>query len=839
VSCEILADLFPDIVDRLALGVVVQGRDGRIVLCNPAAERILGLSRASLLGRDSMDPRWRAIREDGQEFPGTEHPAMLTLADGQPRSGVLMGIIRPDGVLVWIEIDTAPIHHAPDARPEWVIASFSDISARRALESELRESEMRFRQLADNIDLVFWINTPDWLRVDYISPAYERIWQRPAAELLRNGMDWFEAVIEEDRPAVLEVIEGLRHGDWRSIVFPPYRILRPDGSTRWISARAFPIRDATGAITRVAGIAEDSSTTHEQQRHLEEMAHLDALTHLPNRTLLGDRMRQSIARGRRSGQLLAVCVLDLDGFKPVNDQLGHDSGDDLLVQLAGRLLQTVRAEDTVARLGGDEFVLLLGNLSSVVEVEDALTRVLNAIAVPFQLGDHSVRVSASIGVTLHPNDGGDADTLLRHADHAMYLAKEAGKNRFHLFNPALEIRDRENRVALQRIEAALRAKQFTLHYQPIVDCRLGKAVGVEALIRWRHPLLGMLSPDEFLPLIESHARLTLDIGYWAIEAAIAQADEWRAQGIDLAVSINVFPQQFRDPDFHDRITGMLGRHPNLPPARIALEIIESSALEDIVAAHRLMQRGAGLGIHYALDDFGTGYSSMTYLRRLPVRVLKIDQSFVRDMLVDPEDMAIVEAIIGLAGAFRHQVVAEGVETLEQIVMLAELGCNLIQGYALAKPMAPEAIPDWTRAFKPDPSWRFDDARPLTRDDFQLILAEVNHRHWLRQLLTWNAENGADSLPALDDHACAFGHWYHGDGLQRYGSLPEYTDAEPLHHAVHEQARRLVDCRGDAQARAQIEVDLLAVSESFVTHLARLRRAVVNDQSGRSPLKEVK
>jgi diguanylate cyclase (GGDEF)-like protein/PAS domain S-box-containing protein len=513
VSREILADLFPEIVDRLVQGVVVQGRDGRIVLCNLAAERILGLSRESLLGRDSMDPRWRASHEDGRPFPGAEHPTMLTLADGQPRSGILMLIHRPDGTQAWIEIDTAPICHVPGERPEWVIASFNDVGARRALESDLRESEIRFRQLAENIDLVFWINTPDWCRVEYISPAYERIWQRPIAELYREGMAWFEAVVEEDRDAVRAAILAHAQGDWRILVFPRYRILRPDGSPRWISARAFPIRDASGAITRVAGIAEDITIAHEQQCRLEELAHLDALTHLPNRTLLGDRMQQAMARGRRTGQILAVCLLDLDGFKPVNDQLGHESGDELLVQLADRLQQTVRADDTVARLGGDEFVLLLGNLTSTVEVEDALTRVLKAVAAPFQIADHGVRVSASIGVTLHPNDGGDADTLLRHADHAMYLAKEAGKNRFHLFNPALEIRDRENRAALQRIDSALKARQFILNYQPIVDCRLGKAVGVEALIRWRHPILGLLAPDEFLPLIESNTRIALDVGY--------------------------------------------------------------------------------------------------------------------------------------------------------------------------------------------------------------------------------------------------------------------------------------------------------------------------------------
>ncbi|MBK6741955.1 MAG: EAL domain-containing protein [Hydrogenophilales bacterium] len=556
------------------------------------------------------------------------------------------------------------------------------------LQTRLEESELRFRQFADNIDLVLWIGTPDWQKVNYISPAYERIWQRSAESLYTNSMSWLESVVEEDRPALLDTIANQAQGDWQSIVFSPYRIRVPDNGMRWIAASAFPIRDAQGRIEAVAGIAEDISARYQQQQQLEDLAHLDPLTRLPNRVLLADRMQLAMARGRRTGQMLAVCMLDLDGFKPVNDQLGHKAGDDLLIQLAGRLTQTVRADDSVARLGGDEFVLLIGNLNSIGEAEEALNRVLKVINTPFHLGDQHVRVTASIGVTLFPNDGGDADTLLRHADHAMYLAKEGGKNQYHQFNPTLEIRDRENREALERIERALHQGQFVMYYQPIVDCLRGRPTGVEALIRWNHPILGVLSPNEFLPLIEGHDQLALEVGAWAAESAIAQAEAWQQSGHDLSVSINVFPQQFRDLDFSRRIEDMLARHPGLPPGNLTLEIVESSALEDVVSASRMMKEGDRLGVRYALDDFGTGYSSMTYLRRLPVHTLKIDQSFVHDMLTDPEDLAIIEAIIGLAAAFRHRVIAEGVETLDQILMLTELGCPLIQGYAWPVPWRP-------------------------------------------------------------------------------------------------------------------------------------------------------
>jgi len=317
------------------------------------------------------------------------------------------------------------------------------------LAESLAESEARFRQLAENIEAVFWINTPGWQRVLYISPAYERIWGRSAASLYAQGMDWFDAVLPEDRPALLEKLPNKTSGDWQTIEFPPYRIRRPDGGIRWIAARSYSIHDERGRIVRVAGIAEDISERHAYQAHLEDLAHYDPLTHLPNRRLLADRMQQALVHAHRGGQWLAICVLDLDGFKPVNDRHGHKMGDQLLISVARRLQDSVRGDDTVARLGGDEFVLLLGGLDSLKEVDETLARLLLSIASPHGLVEPPIILSASIGITLYPNDAGDADTLLRHADHAMYLAKEAGKNRYQLFSPALEPREQNNGAAWQ------------------------------------------------------------------------------------------------------------------------------------------------------------------------------------------------------------------------------------------------------------------------------------------------------------------------------------------------------------------------------------------------------
>jgi diguanylate cyclase (GGDEF)-like protein/PAS domain S-box-containing protein len=822
-------EIFQEAIEKLAQGVLIHDRDGRISYCNDSAQRILGLPCDQIVGHDSPERGWDMLHDDGSEYPYEIYPSTLTLRDGRPVRNVRMGIRKASGDIAWIEINTTPLLDAPDGRIKAVITTFHDVTLRRELEAQLRESQLRFRQFAENIDLVLWIGTPDWRTVDYVSPAFETIWGLPAATLYANGMAWLESVIEEDRPALLNTIAEQAQGDWQSIVFPPYRIRKPDDGLLWIAARAFPIRNAEGGIERVAGIAEDISMRHQQQEHLEDLAHVDPLTRLPNRTLLADRMHQAMARSRRTGEMLAVCLLDLDGFKQVNDQLGHKAGDSLLIQLAGRLIQTVRADDTVARLGGDEFVLLLGSVDSVGKAEEALSRVLKVIETPFRLGDQNVRVSASIGITLFPNDGGDADTLLRHADHAMYLAKEGGKNQYHQFNPTLEIRDRENREALERIERALHQGQFILHYQPIVDCLRSRPTGVEALIRWNHPILGLLTPNEFLPLIEGHDQLALEVGAWAAESAIAQAEAWQQSGIDLRVSINVFPQQFRDMDFTRRIEDMLARRPALPPGRITLEIVESSALEDVVSASRLMKEGERLGICYALDDFGTGYSSMTYLRRLAVNTLKIDQSFVHDMLTDPEDLAIIEAIIGLASAFRHHVIAEGVETLDQILMLNELGCHLIQGYALAHPMPADEIPGWLLDFTPDPRWRVNASQHLSRDDFQLILAEVHHRQWLHQLQGWyrqDVEQRGDP-PPLEPELCSFGRWHAGEGLQRYGHLPEFHATTELHQRVHALAHQIVVHRlaGTSDGCQDREAAMLDASETFISALIGLRRTV--------------
>jgi EAL domain-containing protein (putative c-di-GMP-specific phosphodiesterase class I) len=355
-------------------------------------------------------------------------------------------------------------------------------------------------------------------------------------------------------------------------------------------------------------------------------------------------------------------------------------------------------------LGGDEFVAVLIDLESDTDSTPMLTRLLESAALPVQLGELRLQVSASLGVTYYPQELDiDADQLLRQADQAMYQAKVAGKNRFHVFDATQDSTLRVHHETLERIRLALDRSEFVLYYQPKVNMRTGAVVGVEALIRWQHPERGLLSPQQFLPEIENHV-LAVDVGDWVIDAALTQIEEWRLAGIHLPVSVNVGARQLQQGDFLERLKKALTQHSSVDPSLLELEILETSALEDMVQVSRLMASCSALGVTFALDDFGTGYSSLVYLKRLRVDVLKIDQSFVRDMLDDPDDYAILKGVIGLAEAFKCKVIAEGVETAAHGSCLLQLGCELAQGYGIARPMPADEFPLWATNWRPDARW---------------------------------------------------------------------------------------------------------------------------------------
>jgi len=442
----------------------------------------------------------------------------------------------------------------------------------------------------------------------------------------------------------------------------------------------------------------------ETDYQLMQMAHYDVLTGLPNRALLMDRFSQAQAHGTRMGTLLAVCFVDLDDFKPVNDEYGHDVGDELLKEVAARLLDSIRQDDTVSRLGGDEFVLLLGELSTIEECQLSLDRVIQAISEPYQVSGLTLHVSASIGFTLSGGGDDELDYLIRQADQAMYAAKIKGKNRHSRFNAELDQLTTKKHIELSEIRQALMKEELCLYYQPKVNMRTGKVYGAEALIRWNHPQRGLIPPLSFLPIIDGN-KLEVTVGDWVVSSALKQMEAWKKLGIELEVSINISPYHLLSRDFVGMLKRQLKCYSLINPKKLELEIVESSVIGDIQKVSKILQTVKDeLGVKIALDDFGTGYSSLAHLIKIPAETVKIDRAFIRDILDDSNALTIVKSVIGLAGSFSLDVIAEGVEINEQGLKLLEIGCVNAQGYSIAKPMPADKLPPWLEDYQPNLEW---------------------------------------------------------------------------------------------------------------------------------------
>lgn len=477
-----------------------------------------------------------------------------------------------------------------------------------------------------------------------------------------------------------------------------------DGSLYWVDSTMVPLIDpVSGRVRKYVSIRFDVTEKRQLLHTLQWRVGHDVLTGLPNRAYLSDLLNQALEFSRREGKALAVCMLDLDGFKAVNDGYGHASGDLLLVEVATRLKGILRGGDAVARLSGDEFVLILRDVPDPAQLQLALDRVLRAIAAPYLIREREVSVSASIGVTLFPLDNEDADTLVRHADQALYVAKQRGRNRYHLFDVSLDREVKATHQTVARVRQALSKGELCLHYQPKVNMRSGRVLGFEALLRWRHPIKGLVTPIEFLPLVEQ-TDLIVEIGEWVIDQALAQMQRWQEAGHAWPVSVNIAARHFHRGDFVERLERLLAQHVAVPAHMLDLEIVESVAIENIQRVSQCLEACQQLGVQFSLDDFGTGYSSLSYLKRLRTRTIKIDKSFVRDILHDQDDLALTQAVISLATAFGRQVIAEGLETVEHGLVLMDLGCDIAQGYGIARPMPPEAVIAWAGEYVQPPQW---------------------------------------------------------------------------------------------------------------------------------------
>ncbi|WP_297800565.1 GGDEF domain-containing phosphodiesterase [Arenimonas sp. GDDSR-1] len=464
------------------------------------------------------------------------------------------------------------------------------------------------------------------------------------------------------------------------------------------------VMDASGNPVNYIGLFTDISVQKEQQRQLEHNAYYDGLTGLPNRVLLTDRLQLEMSKSQRDDMKLGIAFIDLDGFKEVNDEYGHEAGDHVLITIAERITSCLRAHETVARLGGDEFVAVITGLSGEQESLPVINRILASIATPIPFGDFSLQVSASVGVTFFPQAlEYDGEQLLRQADQAMYHAKQAGRNRFQIFDQAYDHDLRTHNENLERARKGLADGEFELYYQPKVNMANGEIIGLEALARWNHPDRGVLPPGAFLPDIEGTV-LEVPFGEWVIDQALIDCGRLRLNDMALTISVNISARHLEKADFVEHMRVRLGNCSCKQRCHLELEILETSALDDLDRVFEIIRECAEFGVSFSLDDFGTGYSSLTYLRKLPVETLKIDQSFVRGITERPEDVILLKGILDLAHGLDRKVIAEGVETLEHGRILLEIGCMHGQGYAIARPMPFTALLEWMKTWRPDPSW---------------------------------------------------------------------------------------------------------------------------------------
>lgn len=600
----------------------------------------------------------------------------------------------PNGSTIWLRTSKVPLYDETN-QIMGVLGIYDDITEHKKLEEKLRLAASVFSNTQEGIV----ITDINGIILD-ANKAFLAITGYALEDILGKNPRIFKSGLHEP-----EFYKEL----WQSIKSKHYWCgevwnRRKNGEiyAEWLTISA--VTNEYNEIVSYIGTSSDISLLKKREQQIEKLAHYDLLTGIPNRVLLIDRILLAIAQTKRNNNLLAVCYLDLDGFESINERFGHKDGDQLLIEITNRMKRTLREEDTIARLGGDEFAFLLQDFSCIEDCEHTLNRLLKTINKPTLLSGELVVISASIGISVYPEDDSSPEILLRHASQAMYQTKQEGKNSFHIYNIELDKQMHAHRTALNRIDLALKSGEFELYFQPKVDTKKGIVFGAEALIRWQHLERGLVMPKEFLPLIENN-EFANRLDAWVIHNALEYIARWQGLGLDLKISINISARSLQSADFVDTLHHALLHQPLVKPNCFELEILETEVLNDLHKTSKVITACQALGVQFALDDFGTGYSSLSYLRHLPVQTLKIDQSFVRDMLEDENDLAIVRSVIGLAEFFNREVIAEGVESIEHGKALRSMGCQLLQGYAIAKPMPAKVFEQWLNDWQIPMEWQ--------------------------------------------------------------------------------------------------------------------------------------
>jgi diguanylate cyclase (GGDEF)-like protein/PAS domain S-box-containing protein len=701
---------------------------GVIAGANRAAAVLLGVSGRALVGkplavflgesdRRTFYTKLRKLSEPGARGPRDWELAVLPRRGGAVPVGATVGLMRDTqdrltGLRFLLrdisdrertEEALREAHRSLEARVKERTSQLQaanaglerEIEERRRVEEALRESEARYRVLVEHSPEAIVVLDADRGRLVDANENAVRLFGLERSALLEVGFVEMSPPTQPDgRPSAESVAEKLEEALKGGL--PVFEWLHRNGAGQFIPCEVRLVRLPAVGRKLVRASVTDISDRKRAEEQIRGLAYHDSLTGLPNRLLFSDRLAVAVSHAFRHHQNLAVLFLDLDRFKLVNDSLGHRIGDRLLRAVAERIKSCVREGDTVARLGGDEFTLLLPGLSDLSDGVRAAEKILASLRPPFHVDGRELFVTASMGVSFYPEGGQNVESLVKSADSAMYRAKEEGRDCFRLYIPGTIAQATERLTLENSLRRALEQDELLLHYQPVLDVETRSVQGVEALVRWRHPRRGPLPPGDFVPVAEVTG-LIVPIGIWILRAACAQAAEWRERGHrHLRMAVNISARQFQQPDLVSEVERVLDET-GLDPRALDLEITESCALAKVERAIRVLQEIKRLGVGISLDDFGTGYSSLSYLRRLPIDVVKIDQSFVRDLTVDPEGAAIIHAVIAMAHSLNLRVVAEGVETEEQLAFLTTHNCDLMQGFLFSEPLPAKACEELLHA----------------------------------------------------------------------------------------------------------------------------------------------
>jgi diguanylate cyclase (GGDEF)-like protein/PAS domain S-box-containing protein len=665
------------VIQAAPLAIVARGRDGRVRMWNPSAERMFGWKEAEVLG--TYPPIVPEHLRDEAEAMRLKAEAGETLWIEETQR------VARDGRAMDVSMTVAPILGA-DGEVDGTIVTIADISPRKHAEAALRQSEEQLRLAMEAAQLAVWYwecDTDQFNYSDGLNVLFGRAREAPGV----GYRELQQRLHPDDRELFRAAIRrSIRQGSDFQV---DYRVVHSDLAVHWISTRGQVHRGQDGRAQRVIGVAMDITDRKVAEQRIAHMAHHDALTGLPNRVLLRDRIQQAIAQAHRASTQIAVLFIDLDRFKTINDSLGHQLGDRLLQSVASRILVCVREGDTVSRVGGDEFVIVIPGIESSSDASVVASKILEVLGNAFHLHGNDLHVAASIGISLYPGDGSDAETLMRNADTAMYHAKDSGRGNFQFFTQHMNVAAQQRLSLENALRRSIEEREFELHYQPIFELRDRSILGFEALLRWNPPGGATVQPAEFIATAEESG-LIVPIGEWVLREALKQARSWQAPGRPIRIAINVSARQLARSTFVERLRRLIHEF-GMDPGLIELEVTESVIIEGAGGARSALDHIAELGVGLAIDDFGTGYSGLAYLKRLPIDTVKIDQSFVRDLTIDPDDAAIVAAIVAMARGLGVGVVAEGIETEEQLAELQRLGCFRGQGYLLARPMNAAAV----------------------------------------------------------------------------------------------------------------------------------------------------